>query len=105
MELPDNAAHILIVDDDQRIRDLLARFLFDKGFRISTACDAPSARAAMRGLAFDVVILDVMMPGQNGIDLARELKASSPVPICLMTARAEPEHRVEGLEAGVDDFI
>ena len=105
MDLPDNAAHILIVDDDQRIRDLLARFLFEHGFRITTAHDAVSARSAMRGLAFDVVILDVMMPGESGIDLARELKASSSIPICMLTARAETEHRIEGLEAGVDDFI
>ena len=105
MELPDNAAHILIVDDDQRIRDLLARYLFERGFRISTACDAASARASMRGLSFDVIILDVMMPGESGIELARDLKAVSNVPICMLTARAEPENCVEGLEAGVDDFI
>ena len=89
--LPDNAAHILIVDDDQRIRDLLARYLFDKGFRVSTAVDAASARASMRGLTFDVVILDVMMPGESGLDLARELKAISNIPICMMTALTDPE--------------
>jgi len=105
MELPDNAAHILVVDDDQRIRDLLGRYLYENGFRITTACDAPSARNAMRGLAFDVIILDVMMPGESGLDLARELKSVSNVPICMLTARAEPEHRIEGLEVGVDDFI
>ena len=59
----------------------------------------------MRGLAFDVVLLDVMMPGENGLDLARELKATRPVPICMLTARSEPEHRIEGLEAGVDDYL
>lgn len=105
MELPDNAAHILVVDDDQRIRDLLGRYLLENGFRVTTACDAPSARNAMRGLAFDVIILDVMMPGESGLDLARELKSVSNVPICMLTARAEPEHRIEGLEVGVDDFI
>jgi two-component system phosphate regulon response regulator OmpR len=104
-QLPDNAAHILVVDDDQRIRDLLARYLYEHGFRVSTAIDATNARAAMRGLAFDVVILDVMMPGDTGLDLARELKAISNVPICLLTARAEPEHRIEGLEIGVDDYV
>jgi two-component system phosphate regulon response regulator OmpR len=103
--LPDNAAHILVVDDDQRIRDLLARYLFENGFRVTTAPDAISARASMRGLAFDVVILDVMMPGENGLDLARDLKAISKVPICMLTARAEPEHRIEGLEIGVDDYV
>jgi two-component system phosphate regulon response regulator OmpR len=104
--LPDNAAHILIVDDDRGIRDLLARYLLEKGgFRVSTATDAASARAAMRGLAFDVVILDVMMPGESGLDLARDLKSISNIPICMLTARAEPEQRIEGLEAGVDDYI
>jgi two-component system phosphate regulon response regulator OmpR len=105
MELPDNAAHILVVDDDQRIRDLLGRYLFENGFRVTTACDAPSARNSMRGLSFDVIILDVMMPGESGLDLARELKSVSNVPICMLTARAEAEHRIEGLEIGVDDFI
>jgi two-component system phosphate regulon response regulator OmpR len=103
--LPDNAAHILIVDDDQGIRSLLARYLFEKGFRVTTAVDAACARAAMRGLTFDVVILDVMMPGESGLDLARELKAISNIPICMMTALADPEQRVEGLEAGVDDYV
>jgi two-component system, OmpR family, phosphate regulon response regulator OmpR len=104
--LPDNAPHILVVDDDQRIRDLLARYLHENGFRVTTAIDVASARAAMRGLAFDVVILDITMPGEeSGLDLARDLKAVSTVPICLLTARAEPEHRIEGLEVGVDDYV
>ena len=103
--LRDNAAHILVVDDDQRIRDLLARYLFENGFRVTTAIDAATARACMRGLAFDVVILDVMMPGESGLDLARGLKAISNVPICMLTARAEPEDRIEGLEVGVDDYV
>jgi len=104
--LPDNAPHILVVDDDQRIRDLLARYLHENGFRVTTAIDVASARAAMRGLAFDVVILDITMPGEEtGLDLARDLKAVSTVPICMLTARAEPEHRIEGLEVGVDDYV
>jgi two-component system phosphate regulon response regulator OmpR len=103
--LLDNAPHILVVDDDQRIRDSLARYLLENGFRVSTAIDAASARASMRGLAFDVVILDVMMPGENGLDLARDLKAISNIPICMVTARAEPEERIEGLEIGVDDYV
>src|SRR5262245_21340957 len=103
--LPDNAAHILVVDDDQRIRDSLARYLFKNGFRVTTACDATTARATMSGLAFDVVILDVMMPGENGLALARELKSVSNVPICMLTARAEAEERIEGLEIGVDDYV
>lgn len=101
----DNAPHVLVVDDDQKIRDLLGRYLSENGFRVTTAADAEAARADMRGLAFDVVLLDVMMPGENGLDLARDLKATRPVPICMLTARSEPEHRIEGLEAGVDDYI
>src|SRR4029079_2907136 len=103
--LPDNAPHVLIVDDDQKIRDLLGRYLSEQGFRVTTAQDAASARAGMRGLEFDAVLLDVMMPGENGLDLARELKATRSIPICMLTARSEPEHRIEGLEAGVDDYL
>lgn len=103
--LPDNAPHILVVDDDQKIRDLLRRFLVDQGFRITTASDAATARAAMRGLSFDLVLLDVMMPGESGLELARELKATRPIPICMLTAQSEAEQRIEGLEAGVDDYI
>ena len=103
--LPDNAPHVLLVDDDHRIRELLGRYLQDNGFRVTTARDTTTARAAMRGLAFDLVILDVMMPGESGLDLARELKGIAPIPICMLTARAEPENRVEGLEAGVDDYV
>ena len=103
--LPDNAPHVLVVDDDQKIRDLLARYLVEHGFRVTTAADAESARSGMRGLEFDVILLDVMMPGESGLDLARELKATRPVPICMLTARAEPDHRIEGLEAGVDDYL
>jgi len=103
--LPDNAPHVLVVDDDQRIRDLLGRYLFENGFRVTTASDSATARASMRGLSFDLVILDRMMPGEGGLELARELKTISPVPICMLTAKAEPEDRVEGLEAGVDDYV
>ncbi len=101
----DNAAHILVVDDDSRIRDLLARYLQDHGFRVSTAIDAESARAAMRGLSFDLLILDVMMPKESGIEFARSLRSESRVPILMLTARAEPEQRIEGLETGVDDYL
>ena len=101
----DNAPHILIVDDDSRIRDLLARYLHEHGFRVSTAIDAASARACMRSLAFDLLILDVMMPQESGIDFARALRSSSQVPILMLTARAEPEQRIEGLETGVDDYL
>ena len=103
--LPDDATHILVVDDDQKIRDLLSRFLFESGFRVTGASDAASARAAMRGLSFDLILLDVMMPGDSGLVLARELKSKTDLPIILLTARADPEDRIEGLEAGVEDYI
>ena len=101
----DNAPHILVVDDDQRIRDLLTRFLLENGFRVTPANDAASARAAMRGLAFDLIILDVMMPGEDGVTFARAIKQTSTVPICMLTARDQLESRIEGLEAGVDEYI
>jgi two-component system phosphate regulon response regulator OmpR len=101
----DNAPHILVVDDDNRIRDLLARYLQDNGFRVTTAVDAASARATMRSLSFDLLILDVMMPLESGLEFARALRASSQVPILMLTARAEPEQRIEGLETGVDDYL
>ncbi len=101
----DNAPHILVVDDDSRIRDLLARYLHDHGFRVTTAVDAASARATMRSLAFDLLILDVMMPKESGIEFAKTLREESQVPILMLTARAEPEQRIEGLETGVDDYL
>jgi two-component system phosphate regulon response regulator OmpR len=103
--LPDDAPHVLIVDDDQKIRDLLARYLFSQGFRVTTAGDAEMAQASLRGLDFDIVLLDVMMPGISGLELAREIKRSRDIPICMLTARAEPEQRIEGLEIGVDDYV
>ncbi len=103
--LPDNAPHALVVDDDQRIRDLLTRYLMNNGIRVTPAADAAAARAAMRGLSFDVVILDVMMPGENGLDLARDLKSESSIPICMLTAQADTDARIKGLEAGVDDYL
>ncbi len=103
--LADDAPHILVVDDDQKIRDLLARYLTENGFRVTTSGDASCARKAMRGLSFDLVLLDVMMPGENGLDFARALRATMDVPICMLTARAEADDRITGLECGVDDYI
>lgn len=103
--LPDDAPHILVVDDDKRIRDLLARFLQENGYRVSAAEDAAAARAAMRGLAFDLIILDVMMPGETGMEFAADLRGSSQIPILMLTARAEAEDRISGLEIGVDDYM
>ncbi len=103
--LPDDAPHILVVDDDQRISQLLGRYLVENGFRVTLANDAEIARAHMRGLAFDLVILDVMMPGEDGLSLARGMKEISDIPICMLTARAETSDRIVGLEIGVDDYI
>lgn len=103
--LPDDAPHVLIVDDDHKIRDLLARYLYGQGFRVTTAGDAETAQASLRGLDFDIVLLDVMMPGMSGLELAREIKRQRDIPICMLTARAEPEQRIEGLEIGVDDYV
>ena len=102
---PDDAAHILVVDDDHRIRDLLGRFLMENGFRVTLAADVAVARAAMRGIAFDLVVLDVMMPGVSGMTFAEELRRGSDLAILMLTARAEPDERVKGLEIGVDDYL
>ncbi|WP_430511575.1 response regulator [Pannonibacter phragmitetus] len=101
----DNAIHILLVDDDSRIRDLLGRVLQENGYRVTTAANAAEARRCLSGLAFDLLILDIMMPGENGLELATSLRADSPVPILMLTARAEAEDRIAGLEAGVDDYL
>ena len=101
----DTAPHLLVVDDDLRIRDLLARYLRENGFRVTVSSDAAEARSALRGLGFDLIILDIMMPGESGLSLAQTLRAESEVPILMLTARSEPESRVEGLELGVDDYM
>lgn len=101
----DDAAHLLVVDDDRRLRKLLARFLGENGYRVSTAESAADARAKLRGIAFDLIILDWMMPGESGVDFARALRDDSDVPILMLTARTETDDRVAGLEAGVDDYL
>jgi two-component system, OmpR family, phosphate regulon response regulator OmpR len=103
--LPDDAAHILVVDDDQKIRDLLARYLNENSFRVTTAADAANARAALRGLSFDLVLLDVMMPGESGLDFLKHLKSTSKIPVCMITARSDPDQRIEGLEFGADEYL
>src|SRR5947207_8817068 len=100
--VPDNAPHLLVVDDDRRIRDLLSRFLLAEGYRVTTADNATDARAKLDGLSFDLLILDVMMPGETGFELAKSLRAGSSVPILMLTARAETESRITGLEIGAD---
>ena len=101
----DDAPHLLLVDDDRRIRDLLSRFLSGEGYRVTTATSASDARAKLLGLHFDLLILDVMMPGETGFDLARFIRTSSSVPIIMLTARHEAEARIEGLQIGADDYV
>jgi two-component system, OmpR family, phosphate regulon response regulator OmpR len=103
--LPDNAPHLLVVDDDRRIRDLLSRFLFGEGYRVTTADNAADARAKLGSLSFDLLVLDVMMPGETGFQLAKSLRATSAVPILMLTAKAETESRIAGLELGADDYV
>jgi two-component system, OmpR family, phosphate regulon response regulator OmpR len=103
--LSDDAPHLLVVDDDRRIRDLLSRYLAREGYRVTTAHNAADARAKLDGLAFDLLVLDVMMPGESGFDLASALRRTSQVPILMLTARAEPESRIAGLEIGADDYV
>jgi two-component system, OmpR family, phosphate regulon response regulator OmpR len=103
--MADDAPHVLVVDDDRRIRDLLSRYLQREGYRVTTARSAAEARARLDGLAFDLLILDVMMPGESGFDLARALRKTSQVPILMLTARAEAESRIAGLEIGADDYV
>ena len=103
--LPDDAPHLLLVDDDRRIRDLLSRYLYSQGYRVTTADTAADARAKLGGLSFDLLILDVMMPGENGFDLAQAIRSSSTVPILMLTARDGAESRIKGLEIGADDFV
>src|SRR5262249_20896643 len=102
--LPDDAPHLLVVDDDRRIRALLSRFLFAEGYRVTTAETAADARAKLAGLRFDLLILDVMMPGETGFDLARALRASSNVPIIMLTARDEPRAPTSGVTSGAADY-
>ena len=102
----DAAPHILVVDDDQRLRDLLLRYLNNQGCLVVTAENAEKAEALLQRLHVDIVILDVMMPGDDGVTLTKRLKPEYPnLPILMLTARGETEFRIEGLEAGVDDYL
>lgn len=100
-----DSAHLLVVDDDARLRSLLHRFLTQQGFRVTTAADAAEARALIKSIDFDCLILDVMMPGENGFDLASDLRAQSDLPILMLTARGESQDRITGLERGADDYL
>jgi two-component system phosphate regulon response regulator OmpR len=101
----DDAAHVLVVDDDRRLRALLSSYLTKNGHRVTVASTAAEARAFLDGLAFDIIVLDVMMPGESGFDFAVDLRERSDVPILMLTARGNPEDRVKGLEIGVDDYL
>ncbi len=100
------APHLLVVDDDARLRALLQRFLTEQGFRVTAAADAAAARRALAGIAFDLLVMDVMMPGENGLELVESLRREGQeVPILMLTARGAPDDRIAGLEAGVDDYL
>ncbi len=101
----DSAPHLLIIDDDSRIRELLAKYLGEHGFRVTAAANAADARRRLSGLAFDLLIIDVMMPGESGMELTRSLRETMAVPILMLTARSEADSRIEGLENGADDYL
>jgi two-component system phosphate regulon response regulator OmpR len=104
--LTDAAPHILVVDDDRRIRELISSFLIGHGLRVSAAADAPEAREKMRALTFDLIVLDIMMAGESGIELTRSIRGQkNRIPILLLSALAETSHRVNGLHAGGDDYL
>ena len=101
----DEAPHLLVVDDDSRIRTLISRFLAENGFRVTIAASAAEARKKLAIIDFDLLVLDVMMPGESGMDFAADLRRTSPVPILMLTARSETESRIRGLEIGADDYL
>ena len=103
--MENNKTHILIVDDDDRIRNLLKDYLSENNYIVSTSEDANQAKEKLKYIKFDIIILDVMMPGQDGYDLTREIKKQIKVPIILLTAKGEVENRIKGLELGADDYI
>ena len=100
------APHLLVVDDDERLRALLQRFLTEEGFRVTAAADAAAARRALAAFAFDLIVMDLMMPGESGLDLTESLRREgTEVPILMLTARGAPDDRVAGFEHGVDDYL
>lgn len=100
-----DCTHILVVDDDTRLRDLLKKYLAENDFRVTTAEDAKDARDKLQSLAFDLIVLDVMMPGESGIDFTNALRKESNIPILLLTAMGEADDRIKGLEVGADDYL
>ena len=102
---PAPPAHILVVDDDERLRKLLRKYLLDNGYVVTTAADAREARQQLGAIAPDLIVLDVMMPGESGFELTKALRAKGPVPILLLTAMGATEDRIHGLESGADDYL
>ncbi|MDM9628808.1 response regulator transcription factor [Rhizobium sp. S152] len=103
--ISDDAAHLLVVDDDTRIRALLNRYLSENGFRVTVAADGAEAKRKLAGLDFDLIIMDVMMPGETGVEVTKHLRTIKNVPIIMLTALAESGSRISGLEAGADDYL
>ena len=103
--MENNKKHILIVDDDNRIRSLLKDYLKDNNYIVSSAEDSIQAKIKLKYFKFDIIVLDVMMPGQNGYELTKEIKEKMKVPIILLTAKGEVENRIKGLELGADDYL
>ncbi|MBM3569497.1 MAG: response regulator transcription factor [Alphaproteobacteria bacterium] len=97
--------HVLVVDDDRRLRELVGQYLSNNGFRVTAAADAAEARAKLAGLSFDLLVVDVMMPGEDGVSFVRALRKDSSVPVLMLTAKAETEDRLAGLEGGADDYL
>ncbi|PKU23943.1 response regulator [Telmatospirillum siberiense] len=98
-------SHILVVDDDTRLRQLLNKYLVENGYLVSTAADAAQARQQLGAMTFDLIVLDVMMPGENGLALTKSLRSDNAVPILLLTAMGETTDRINGLEVGADDYL
>lgn len=103
--IDDDASHLLVVDDDTRIRTLLQQFLTENGYRVTVAGTAAEARRKLDSLSFDLIILDVMMPGESGVELTKSLREEKDVPILMLTALSETDSRIAGLEAGADDYL
>jgi two-component system phosphate regulon response regulator OmpR len=100
-----NTSHILVVDDDNRIRELVKQYLEENKFLVTTAKDAFDAKTKMQIIKYDILILDIMMPGESGLSLTKDVKKNNPVPIILLTAKGETKDRIEGLELGADDYL
>jgi two-component system phosphate regulon response regulator OmpR len=97
--------HILVIDDDKRLRDLIARYLTEQDYRVTTAIHAADARAKLAGITFDLLVVDIMMPGESGLELTQSLRENSLVPVLLLTAMGESNDRIAGLETGADDYL